>query len=187
MLLPCTKYTMTLQNCCRFRIFGNVSPPCWIYSALIVRLFALLSLLNSFPRPMISLLQLSRMKEITSSQRPCGRAELFTTGGAFKQVTSRARLFAPAPRMEAAGGRMRPAASPRELLPDPTPTESQGSSPPAGPRAFPKRWQRSDLRDHPQHPPAHVFIVKPHTIKLLLWLAARFIEIVGSNSKSTAM
>lgn len=84
---------------------------------VIVRLVALLSSLISFLPRTTSLLQLSRIKAITSPQRSCGRGVRLITGGAFKQVTSRALLFA-LRRMEPKGGdqwaheRMRQAAAP---------------------------------------------------------------------------
>lgn len=71
---------------------------------VIVRLFALLSSLISFLPRTTSLLQLSSIKAVTSPQRSCGRGEQLITGGAFKQVTSRALLFVLAPRMEPRGG-----------------------------------------------------------------------------------
>lgn len=138
---------------------------------VIVRLFALLSSLISFLPRTTPLLQLSSIKVITSPQLSCGRGDQLITGGAFKQVTSRALLFALAPRMEPKGGddcaheRMRPAAAPEGENPSrPHIYRDPQLLPSRGAHAFPKRLPRSALQDAT----AHVFTVKPRTIKLPL-------------------
>lgn len=125
---------------------------------VIVRLLALLSSLISFLPRTTSILQLSRIKVITSPQRPCGRGEQLRTRGAFKQVTSRALLFAPAPRMEPKGGeerahgRMRAAAAPEGEKSFPTPHLPARRAPPLprGCTRFQRDYRGLIYRTHPR-------------------------------------